>query len=62
MRGPGLVYRGWSHSREKRVRVIAKGFGQEAEDSYGVATRGGSCNRFNRGRGRDRGTQRFGQS
>ena len=35
--GPGLVCRGWSHSREKRGRIIAKGIIQEAEGSDGEA-------------------------
>ena len=35
--GPGLVCRGWSHSREKSGRIIAKGFIQEAEGSDGAA-------------------------
>ena len=37
--GPGLVCRGWSHSREKSGRIIAKGFIQEAERRDGVANR-----------------------
>ena len=35
--GPGLVGRGWSHPREKRGRIIAKGLIQEAKGSDGAA-------------------------